>query len=521
MIPVSRDLLFTLAVVVACAATLSCADSSSTGNPPSNPPTHRVASPRSDFDAFLAAADAAEARFPADKLNRCLAYPDPPLSHWSHPVVAAYCQYLFQPAIAVSDVRELIDHGHAKELDQRLADALQAQLSQHSARGLLDRIFAQDFDEAPDDLRPVLDKWKSQSPNSAFALAASGDAYVAAADRARGGDYIENTPQHKIDAMDQLMTLAKADLEKAVAIEPRLTPVYTSMIDAGGHVLGRQYAQDAAARGLHVDPSNFDIYAKLLWLAQPKWGGSEAEIIAITNQAQEHASDNPLLMLLKVEPQAATLGLDDCGCRADSAPDYYELFDQAAVGGLLESAGLTSAAAHKNGPAAIYLSEAFRFGWGVPENISAKINALVELHKPESALGLANRHLALKPDDEERLELRAMVYSQMKDSADAEKDMLKILSITKDDLWVLNNLAHTYVENTHEWDKAWAITDRLIKEYPGKSDGWLLRGMIQANQPRPGLKDTVDYYQAHFGDDPDEQTNLNALKYWLAHSAAK
>ncbi|HXE67203.1 MAG TPA: hypothetical protein VN630_09185, partial [Rhodanobacteraceae bacterium] len=40
---------------------------------------------------FLDAAKRAERI--TDPLQRCLAYPDPPGSHWNHDVVAAYCTY--------------------------------------------------------------------------------------------------------------------------------------------------------------------------------------------------------------------------------------------------------------------------------------------------------------------------------------------------------------------------------------------------------------------------------------------
>jgi hypothetical protein len=46
---------------------------------------------------FLAAVERAENI--ADPVQRCLAYPDPPGSHWSANAVHAYCQYRYQPII--------------------------------------------------------------------------------------------------------------------------------------------------------------------------------------------------------------------------------------------------------------------------------------------------------------------------------------------------------------------------------------------------------------------------------------
>jgi tetratricopeptide (TPR) repeat protein len=319
--------------------------------------------------------------------------------------------------------------------------------------------------------------------------------------------------------MERLEVLAKADLEKAVAIEPRLTPAYAGMIEVGGFDAGTQYAQDAAEKGLNADPSNYAIYDQLRWLAQPKWGGSADAMHAVVSRAHAYAKDNPVLVVLQAEPLALAANLDECGCHTTDPVPFELIFEQPARGQLLEGAGL---AAGRNIEATVIdLSEADRFGWSSSKNFYIRINALVGLNKPKSALLVANRRLASKPNDEQVLGLRAQVYSRMDDPANAEKDLLTILSFTKDDLWALTSLAHEYVEVDHDWDKGWAATERVIKEYPAKSDGWFLRGSIQAHQPRPGLRETVDYYQAHFGSDPNEQDNLNQLKNWLAHGPDK
>ena len=162
---------------------------------------------RAETYAFLARAKQAEAI--RDPLQRCLAYPDPPGSHWSHDAVDAYCRYRYQPVLPFADIERLIRSGHAAEVDRRLAEALQAQMTQPDAHGRLDRTFYEDFENGSFDIRPTLDAWKRDSPNSAFAYAASGYAYVQMAADARGGQYIADTPQSNIDAMDKL--LAQAD----------------------------------------------------------------------------------------------------------------------------------------------------------------------------------------------------------------------------------------------------------------------------------------------------------------------
>ena len=92
------------------------------------------AQPFSDdqLNQFLVAARQAETI--TDLLQRCLTYPDPPGLAWSKAVTSAYCHYQFDPAVTPDDARQLIQTGHAEELDRKLAAAMHAQSSQPDAQ---------------------------------------------------------------------------------------------------------------------------------------------------------------------------------------------------------------------------------------------------------------------------------------------------------------------------------------------------------------------------------------------------
>ena len=141
---------------------------------------------RVETNTFLDAAERAEKI--ADPLQRCIAYPDPPSSHWDHDAVVAYCKYRLQPTISFEQVQQMVQAGRARELDRMFDAALQAQLTDPDARGRLDRIFSNDFGKASFEIRSTLDAWKRQSPGSAFAYAASGYEYEEMAFDARGGN---------------------------------------------------------------------------------------------------------------------------------------------------------------------------------------------------------------------------------------------------------------------------------------------------------------------------------------------
>lgn len=483
-------------------------------------PAKRHLFTRDEANAFLDAAKKAEAI--RDPLQRCLAYPDPPRSHWSHDAVDAYCRYHYQPLISFAEVQQLIQGGRGAEVDRRMAQALQDQLTRSDAHGRLDRTFYEDFNNGSFDIRPTLDAWKRDSPDSAFAWAASGYAYVAMAYRARGGGYIADTPQSNIDAMDNLLAHADTDLRRAIELDPRLTPAYSAMINAGGLGLGRKYALDAARRGLAIAPDNYAIYSMLMWLEQPKWGGSLQSMQRLAAQAQTHAKDNPLLVLL--QSAVPFYEVDNCQCdKPTERAAYPAAFDQVASSSYLARAGNSVDDRKHSEASVIYLSEALRFDWSLDDARLRRAYDLVDYDEAAWAVGETNALIAGAPRNEGALKVRAYAYESMNDYAHAERDYRAALVLDPDDVWTLGNLGDMLVHWTHDWDKGWDVAGRLIAAHPDDPYGWILCADIQVGQPRPGLKDTVDYFQAHFGGDPAMKriaTRMHAALIMQAHSGS-
>jgi hypothetical protein len=73
-------------------------------------------------------------------------------------------------------------------------------------------------------------------------------------------------------------------------------------------------------------------------------------------------------------------------------------------------------------------------------------------------------------------------------------------------------LGHIYVHSTHEWDKGWAIANRLMQISPDNPEGWLLRAGIQKDQPRDGLNQTISDFVAKFGGDPSKQMFVERMR---------
>ncbi|HEV2607896.1 MAG TPA: hypothetical protein VGT79_07935 [Xanthomonadaceae bacterium] len=473
-----------------------------------------------EIDQFLSAAMKSEAM--TDPLQRCLTFPDPPRSHWSHATVAAYCRLFMEPAISQSDAVDLIRKGHADELDRRLAGLLRAQLSQGNSSGLFESLYELDFYDASAEVRTAIDAWKRQSPASAFAYAASGDAYMRAAQDARGRKFVDETPAGNFEAMNTQLTLARADLDKAVALDPKVTPAYSAMITAGRLGSDVPYALAAAKRGLAVDPANYYIYDYLLTLAEPKWDGSQLAMLEVAVRGFFHAGENPLLLLLVPEAAAYAAGFHGCACRDPvDLTAFTKVFDQVGDINSLRSAGTAASSAKQYSFSVVYLAETLRFD---PSRSSARIELINDLTSSfliPAALAEGNRAVALEPKNPDSYRARGYTYQRTDDFANAEKDYETVLALAPDDDWALSELGIIYVYSTHDWDKGWSAAERLIKSHPENPRGWALRFSIQKDQPRPGLRDTAKYLVDHFSEDPNVQKPIRDAQQILAESSTQ
>lgn len=414
---------------------------------------------REETYTFLDAAKRAESI--SDPLKRCIAYPDPPGSHWDQDAKVAYCKYHYQPIITAAQVEELVQGGHTAELDRRFERALQEQMTQPDARGRLDHIFYADFNNGSFDIRPLLDAWKHQSPDSAFAYAASGYAYVQMAFAARGGKHMSETPQSDVDSMNRIATEADADLRHAISLNPHIAPAYAGMISLGGLTFGRAYAVSAAQKGLASAPNDWNIYNQLMWLEEPKWGGSLTGMAKLTSLAQAHAQSNPLLKLLV--PEVDFYRIDNCNCSDDvELPAYAAALDRLASSGYLVEAGESALDAGNPQLMTIYMSEALRFDPDRQSARIARIYGLIEFDEAKWAVAEGNRVVSASPDDESAVKARGLAYEALNDYPHAEKDFLKATELNPEDMWIVGKLGYLYIEWNHQWNKAWDAANEVI-----------------------------------------------------------
>ena len=309
-------------------------------------------------------------------------------------------------------------------------------------------------------------------------------------------------------------------LRRAIELDPRITPAYRAMVHAGGLSLGRAYGLDAARRGLAVAPDNFGIYSMRMWLEQPKWGGSLEAMQRLAGQSRIHARHNPLLVML--QSKEPFYKVDNCACdKQTELAAYPAAFDQLASSNDLLSAGNAAVDTKYPQVSAIYLSEALRFDQALDRARVQRVYDLLEFDEAAWAVDEASRLLAASPHDQEALNARAQAYEAVEDYPHAEQDFRTLISLDPGDMQSLARLGSLYVNSSHDWDKGWKVADQLIKAQPENPYGWMLRATIQQKQPRAGMNDTVDYLEAHFGNNPELAkmiTRMRAAAVMQTHS---
>lgn len=469
---------------------------------PTAPPFTRV-----QVVGFLEKAETAAAI--KDPLQRCLAYPDPPGSDWNPAAVRAYCHYRYQPVPGMDEIKQLIQSGQAAKLDQLLAVALHAQQTDPDARGRLDRIYQDNFDSGAFELRQLVDAWKRQDPDSAFAYAASGVAYAEASSKARGNDYLYKTPRSNLESMDRLAALADADLQHALVLNPHLAPVYRQMIMLGGLTLGGDYAMRAVKRSLVETPDDLGVYDQWMWLEQPNWYGSYDAMDAVALHAAGRVVANPLLALEVVQKRLYQIRKCDC-TEAQTDAQYRAVARQLLGYGDFASAGDAAQLNNDLGAAGIYFAEALRFNDKDQDARNGFAIALGSFDFKRWSLAEGERAVADAPHDDGALAARGFAYTQSGQWDAALADFKAAVAIDPSYGWAWDELGRTYAMKC-EWDEAWQVANREVEKDPTHTDGWDLRAAVQVYQPRPGLKDTMASLKQWFPSDPVVNAELTQL----------
>ncbi len=467
-----------------------------------------------EYHAFMAAVREAD-KIP-DALQRCLRFPDLPGSHWNRETTAAYCQLRNHITLQLSDIEAMLQKKQADQIDRIFTGYLDSQLHDPRQPGKLDAAFyAAGFDKANEGTRKIIDAWKQQAPDSAFALAASGMQYLDAAQQARGDDWVINLRDDQVIGMRRQLTSAHQDLERAVALLPTLTTAYQSMIYVGALEGDDEYMNRAARRGLAVDPSNFAIRSQMMNQAQPKWGGAFGGEREQQREAEQLIERNPLLRMVVGMPDVNRLTSSDSPQESNEAAQIQSAADSNLT--YLDLKYLAGEVYDGAPVLAIELySEILRFQPRAPDVLQWHAQEMVRLGDASGAIDslvLAARRF---PDDSAIGTKLGSIYASTGHAREAEAAFLAVLQRDPNYERAMAELGDLYNHAGHQPEKAEALADLLISRYPDLPDGYILRACHQMDHNLEGRYETIHYFIDHFGDRSDFKSQVAEMRAYLA-----
>lgn len=447
----------------------------------------------------------------ADLRERCLAYPNAPWLQWPPKTVAAFCEQLAKPRLSAAEMISALEEGRAAPLEEAFQSYFDENFSPPRKHTILTNAIRTAFYNTAPDTEKIVQKWVALAPKSAFALVARGYYYFAAAQEARGTDYLRNTPRENVQLMRSFLDKASADFTEALSINPRLISAYCGLIKVAQLGGDRALAERSAQSGLELDPADSRIYLDWASASEPRWGGSMQQLIAIAELARRHVDENPVLGLVVAKPSGypGTV-FENNGDDAAALQIFEHAVSEAPSGDYLSRAGKAANATQQNDKALWYLSQAHRFIGQDVSNVSIRAHLLARLgHADWAKESLANVPLAGERD----LEL-ARAFWGLKMMPEAERIYQNFLERDPRDKYVLASLGMIYLQPPIRHDKAQPVIDRLLSAHPTYARGWLLNAV---DKPAAECHESLRKYLALVDEkDPYEKNDVAMAKKRIA-----
>jgi tetratricopeptide (TPR) repeat protein len=345
------------------------------------------------------------------------------------------------------------------------------------------------FGSAEPALDPQLDAWVAVSPAHFAPYLARGFHRLNVGWAMRGGKYANKTPEENFILMQQHLTKALADFDRALAIRPRLIAAMRGRIQVLNPMGDDAGRAQAIAQATEACPACFQVRVTALMALEPRWGGSYEAMGKLALAAQ--AEKNPRFRLL---------------------PGYIEL-DQADR--------LHDEKRDDEALAAVNKACAFGDHW---EFLNER--ALVRYLRKEydAALADLDRADALRPGLPDVLYLRADVKYRLKRTEEAAQDLLAALRVEP-----THFRAAKMVERVRQglmvqgWEHAQArrmadavrLYDLALELDASHKEAEQRRTIILAGGRRPDAARVAEM-EALFAKHPDDPLVIRQLDYALA-----
>lgn len=444
-----------------------------------------------------------------DPLQRCLAWPDLPGTHWPQGHAAAHCRNHHDPAMARLDLGWLEARVAAGDL-AGLNAALDAQLARHflpepQFHEAIHYIF--DTIRADERSNELTSRWLRLAPEDAYALLARASYYRRMAWKARGGGFAGDTPAAQMTRMSELVERAIPLYRKAIALKPRLMPAYEGMLNLAKADSLDAVGEEAFEGANAVDPACPTIAKERMNALLPRWGGSYEQMEAYAARLRPLVAQRPLLALHVAAIHAdmgdilsreETVDADRAALAADE-----QAIDASSEEGVLEEAASIAlnpriGTPGEKGKSQAYLLQVERFR-PAPEWARRWLAHVFVQDEPAIALRYADALVAAKPANSEyRYLLAGSLYNtRQPEAADhhyrilMEDAALRLTALREvAEMWISN----PWISNEVAITRAGPHLATLEREFPKEGRAAFLR--LQEKVRRTGRVEYEDVERA-------------------------
>lgn len=444
-----------------------------------------------------------------DPLQRCLAWPDLPGTHWPEGHAAAHCRNHFdvaQDRLTLDWLEARVDAGDLAGLNA----TLDAQLARHfqpepqfneAIHYVFDHIVADERSNA------LTARWLRMAPEDAYALLARASYYRRMAWKARGGRFAGETPAAQMARMSELVERAVPLYRKAITLNPRLMPAYEGMLNVAKadslDAVGEEAFEGANAH----DPACPTIAKERMNALLPRWGGSYEQMEAYAARLRPLVPQRPLLALYVASMHAdmgdmlsreETADADRAALAADEkaidASSEENALEEAASLALNQRIGVPG----EKGKSQAYLLQIERFR-PAPEWAHRWLAYIFVPVEPTIALRYADALMAAKPASSEyRYLLAGSLYNTRQPEAadhhyrilmeDAEYRLTSLREVAE--MWI----SAPWISNEVAITRAGPHLATLEREYPKEGRAGFLR--LQEKARRTGRVEFEDVERA-------------------------
>lgn len=377
------------------------------------------------------------------------------------------------------------------------------------------------FSNSDPELEGKFARWIAIKPDSYAAHLARGIYYVNLGFLSRGGKFRSETPEDRFAGMREYFESAAVDLEKTLALNPRLTVGYRHLMRISMASGLKETTKALFDKALAVDLASYAAWNGYLFTLQPKWGGSMIDLGAAVREMEKQYARNPELKAL-AGYMPYTYG--DAAEREDKnalALDYYSRAIDFGGSLFLMDRG-TLHYRIKSYDAALQDFNRVLEVW--PHHSDALMwRGKVREQRKEHELALQDYDLAVKLDKLEpdalrhRGELREKM--NMLDLALQDYNDALIYGDNKASNWF--NRGELYLSKFKDYKKAVDDLGKAVEIEPGYSHYWYRYGVAHYYLKDCGIMESLGTYVKLCEQQSCPESNLNWSRNSISHLETK